>query len=548
MASTSNGESKLEFEVVLNQELGQFGKFQVVNLLFLFIPAAVSAFMAGEYIFSASRLPHRCAIPECDGPQPEYAPEWIYNAIPSTSSGLNDCNRYGNITDQENSENNGFCPASLFDKDIIIRCETFVYGRKNSVVYDFNLECNEWLRALSGTLNSMGAMVGLPLAGFISDNLGRRASIIFFTFNVALVGVVRSFSVNYAMYAALQFMHTAIGGGAFSAAYILATEIVGPKYRVITSATMSSVFALGQVLLGVLALLIHEWRHLSLVLFTPVFLLVSYRWLVTESPRWLLSKGKKEEARKTLEHAARQNGKIISDTTMEYLLTAIPKQIEVAKNTKHDEENLVLRVLKSPVMLRRCCTTPVMWITTTFIYYGLSINSVSLSGNMYLNYIATAAIEIPGFWTAVLVLDKIGRRTTLFLGFMLCGLCCIGFAFTPKSMTGLSLFLFLTGKYFIGLVMTSLYLYTAELYPTRHRHSFLGFSSMLGRIGSVVSPLTPPLMVYWSGIPSTMFGGMAIISGLLTLTQPETRGLKVPDTFEEAERLGKNNDSANVTK
>ncbi|XP_028177379.1 organic cation transporter protein-like [Ostrinia furnacalis] len=539
MVSTRSSESKTDFEVVLNNELGQFGKFQIINLLFLFVPAAISAFMAGEYIFSASKLPHRCAIPECDGPNPEYSPDWISFAIPSTSSGFEDCKRYGNVTDQENVENNEICPVNLFNKSVVIACETFVYERKNSVVYDFNLECNEWLRALSGTLNSMGAMIALPLAGFISDHFGRRASVIFFSFNVALVGVVRSFSVNYTMYAALQFMHTAIGGGAFSAAYILATELVGPKYRVMTSATMSSVFALGQVLLGVIALLVHEWRHLSLVLFTPIFLLVSYRWLITESPRWLLSKGKKERAKNTLERAARQNGKIISESAMEYLLNAIPNQIEAAKNTKQTNENLFFRVIKSPVMLRRCCTTPILWITTTFIYYGLSINSVSLSGNMYLNYIATAAIEIPGFWTAVLVLDKIGRRTTLFLGYMLCGLCCLGFAFTPNNMTGLSLFLFLTGKYFIGLVMTSVYLYTAELYPTRHRHSFLGFSSMLGRIGSVISPLTPPLMVYWSGIPSTMFGGMAVISGLLVLTQPETRGLKVPDTFEEAERLGK---------
>lgn len=536
-----NSDSKMEFEVVLNNAIGEFGKYQVINLILLAVPALASAFMAGDYIFTAAKLPHRCAIPECDGFQPEYAPDWIYRAIPQTSSGFDDCNRFLNLTELKYLEEYEHCPASLFNSNIKIPCETYVYARTNSVVYDFNLECNEWLRALAGTLNSAGAMVALPLAGFISDYFGRRVSIVFFCFNMALVGVIRSFSVNYAMYAALQFAVTAVGGGAFSAAYILATEIVGPKFRVRASATMSSFFALGQVLLGVIALLVHDWRHLSLVLFTPIFILVSYRWIITESHRWLLSKGKKDEAKATLQYAARLNGRTISDKTMNYLLTAIPNQIlEAEKNTSTEKEaNLFFRVLKSPVLLRRCCTTPVMWITTTFIYYGLSINSVGLSGNMYLNYIATAAIEIPGFWMAVLVLDKIGRKTTLFLGFILCGLCCIGFAFTPKNMNGLSLFLFLTGKFFTGLVMTSLYLYTAELYPTRHRHSFLGMSSMLGRIGSVVAPLTPPLMVYWSGIPSMMFGGMAIISGLLVLTQPETRGLKVPDTFEDAEQLGK---------
>lgn len=536
----ANSEPKMEFEKVLHNEIGEFGKYQVINLLFLTLPAIASAFMAGDYIFTASRLPHRCAIPECDGPQPEYTPDWIYRAIPvaSTTSGFDDCSRFGNLTELKILQQKEYCPADLFDRNVTIPCSAYVYARRNSVVYDFNLECNEWLRALSGTLNSAGAMISLPLAGFISDYYGRRVSIVFFSFNIALVGVVRSFSVNYAMYASLQFAITALGAGAFSAAYILATEIVGPRYRVITSATMSSMFAFGQALLGVIASLVLEWRHLTLVLFSPVFLLVSYLWIITESHRWLLSKGKKYEARKTLQRAAYLNGRTISDKTMDYLLTAIPNQIAASEN-KNNEERLFFRVLKSPVLLRRCCTTPILWITTTFIYYGLSINSVGLSGNMYLNYIATAAIEIPGFWTAVLVLNKIGRRTTLFLGFIICGFCCIGFAFTPKNMNGMSLFLFLTGKYCTGLLMTSLYLYTVELYPTRHRHSFLGVSSMLGRIGSVVAPLTPPLMVYWSGIPSIMFACMAIISGLLVLTQPETRGLKVPDTLEEAEQLGR---------
>ncbi|CAG9791923.1 unnamed protein product [Diatraea saccharalis] len=529
----------MEFESVLYGEMGAFGKYQIINILLLAVPTAVSGFMAGEYIFSASRLPHRCFITECEGDSITFSPSWLNNAIPITSSGFDECHRYAyNSSFLGMHLTEGLCPSDIFDQDVIIPCEKYVYLRTNSIVYDFNLECEEWLRALAGTLNSMGAMIALPLAGFISDHFGRRASLIFFSFNLALAGFIRSFSINYAMYAALQFIQTALGGGTFSAAYILATEIVGPKFRVITSATMSSMFAIGQVLLGIIASQIYEWRHLSLVLFTPVFLLVIYKWLITESPRWLLSRNKQEEARSTIDKAAKFNGRIVSDKTMNYLIQAIPEQI-VSNRTENHGENLFIKVLKSPTMLRRCCTTPFLWITTTFIYYGLSINSVSLSGDMYLNYIATAAIEIPGFWTAVLILDRIGRKTTLFTGYTACGLCCLGFAFTPKNMYALSLILFLAGKYFIGLVMTSVYLYTAELYPTRHRHSFLGFSSMLGRIGSVISPLTPPLMVYWSGIPSIMFGGMAVMSALLVLTQPETLNLKVPDTFEDAESLGK---------
>ncbi|XP_045459848.1 organic cation transporter protein-like [Melitaea cinxia] len=532
----SESDIKKEFETVLNNELGQFGKYQFINILLLAIPAAASGFMAGDYVFTAGRLPYRCAVPLCDQQAPEYSPNWILNAIPETSTGFEDCFRYATLSNTSKFPNE-ICPADLFDRNTIIPCEGYVYGRTNTVVYDFGLECQEWLRALAGTLNSMGAMIALPLAGFVSDYFGRRISIVFFAFNVALVGLVKAFSINYTMYVILQFLHTAIGGGLYSAAYILATELVGSKFRVATSATMSSMFAFGQALLGGIAAAVHEWRKLTMTLFTPVFSLLSYYWIATESHRWLLSKNRNDEAKAVLEKAARLNGTKISDNAMNILLTSIPR----LNNEKKDVYNkpLFIRVINSPVMLRRCCTTPIYWIATTFIYYGLSINSVSLSGNMYLNYVLTSLIEIPGYFTAYLILDKIGRKVTLFCGFILCSLCCFAFSFIPNHMYVLSLVLYLTGKFSTGVIFTSLYLFTSELYPTRHRHSFLGFSSMLGRIGSVVSPLTPPLMVYWPGIPSILFATMAGIAGILVLTQPETRGLKIPDTFEEAEQIGR---------
>lgn len=54
-------------------------------------------------------------------------------------------------------------------------------------------------------------------------------------------------------------------------------------------------------------------------------------------------------------------------------------------------------------------------------------------------------------------------------------------------------------------------------------------------------------MDYWHGIPSMMFGGMAVLSGLLVLTQPETLGSKMPNTLAEAEALGEPNSKVHNT-
>ncbi|CAB3246646.1 unnamed protein product [Arctia plantaginis] len=200
--------------------------------------------------------------------------------------------------------------------------------------------------------------------------------------------------------------------------------------------------------------------------------------------------------------------------------------------------SLIKAIWNSSVLLRRVCTTPIWWITTTFVYYGLSINATSLSETMHLNYILTAAIEIPGFYTAVLVLDRIGRKPTICTGFLFSAVCNIAFTFTPQDMATLRLIIYLLGKFGISMVFTSIYLFTSELYPTKYRHSLLAFSSMVGRIGSITAPLTPALMEYYAGIPTLMFGAMGILSGILVLTQPETLGTKLPDTLEEAEVIG----------
>lgn len=98
-----------------------------------------------------------------------------------------------------------------------------------------------------------------------------------------------------------------------------------------------------------------------------------------------------------------------------------------------DEPSMIATIVKSRVLLRRVCTTPIWWITTTFVYYGLSINSTSLSDTMYLNFILTCAIEIPGYFTAVLLLDRVGRKFTLSGGFFLSAVCNIAFAFIPTG-------------------------------------------------------------------------------------------------------------------
>ncbi|XP_041980316.1 organic cation transporter protein-like [Aricia agestis] len=534
----TKGESKskmerLDLDDVLVNELGQFGRFALRNLILVSIPTIMSGFMS-EYIFSAAAIPHRCQIQECGeyNNLHNYEPEWILNAVPATVSGFSSCLRYVSIANVNGTLEN--CPANIFDRSQTVDCDEFVYARDNSVVYDFNLGCQDWLRALAGTLSSVGTLFVLPIIGIISDKFGRRIALVICIFNVALFGLMRAYSVNYIMYLVTQVLQSALGGGIYSCAYIFAAELVGPKYRVLVSAISSTMFSVGLVVLGIVAWVIQPWRYMIMALFIPCFLVISYYFILSESVRWLLSKQKFDEAKKVLLNVARVNKTHISDKSLEALMNPKPEPV-----TEHSKSGLIKRVLKSPVLLRRVCTTPIWWITSTLVYYGLSINSTSLSDSMYLNFILTCAIEIPGNFTAVFILDRVGRRQTLSVCFFCTAICNIAFIFIPSDLEALRLIVFLLGKFFISIVMTVLYLFTSELYPTEFRHTLLAFSSMIGRIGSITAPLTPVLADYWTPFPSVLFGVSAVLSGGLVLTQPETLGTKMPDTMAEAEALGK---------
>lgn len=88
------------------------------------------------------------------------------------------------------------------------------------IFFQFDLGCQDWNRALAGTLNSVGTLLVLPFTGFVSDRFGRRVALVISIFNLALIGLIRAFSVNYPMYLAMQILQTTLGAGTYSSAYI----------------------------------------------------------------------------------------------------------------------------------------------------------------------------------------------------------------------------------------------------------------------------------------------------------------------------------------
>lgn len=76
--------------------------------------------------------------------------------------------------------------------------------------------------------------------------------------------------------------------------------------------------------------------------------------------------------------------------------------------------------------------------------------------------------------------------------------------------------------------------------PTTVRSGFLGTFSTLSRFASLAAPFIPLLKNIYSFLPLVVFGLFAFIAGMLAFLLPETLGSKLPDTIEEAEKIGSN--------
>ncbi|GJQ86218.1 hypothetical protein Trydic_g8919 [Trypoxylus dichotomus] len=512
----------------LLHKLGDFGKYQQIVFALICIGVIWHSAVHITFVFAAKNLDYRCKVPECDAPSTEFEPPWLQNAIPFKDDTPANCERFQHINVTLAQE----CSAEQFDQNIVEGCTEFVYKTgERTILNDFDLHCDEniWKLTLVGTIHTAGQFVGLGISGVLSDRYGRRTLFVVGMVGCGVFGIARSFTQNYIWFLILEFLDAFFLCGTYACCYILGVELVGPKKRVFAGIIMSYCFAVGEVLTAGIAWMVQSWRIFLLILYSPLFLFISYHWLVPESVRWLLSQKRYKEAQEILTKAAKVNMKEISHTTLEKL----------TQPAEEERREPLIHVFKSNILLLRLVNACFCWITSTFLFYGLTLNSVALAGNSYLDFILTALVEIPAYTLTYVVVDRLGRRSTLSGSFFITAVACFLFIFISEKDTTLSLCLYLLGKFGATAAFTILYVISSEIFPTPLRVSLMGVCSMFGRIGSMVSPQMPLLSALWTPLPLVLFSGMSAIAGFLTLLFPETLNTKLPDTIEEAVNIGK---------
>lgn len=280
------------------------------------------------------------------------------------------------------------------------------------------------------------------------------------------------------MYAVMEFITSMCAAGIYMAVFILGVELVGAK-RVLGGTIIAQIFAVGQVILGFIAMHITNYRHLLRIIYLPTMVVLCYIWCIPESVRWLISKGQNKKALKIIYKAAKTNRVELSHSTLDSMYEFSDNESDLINKSDAANSNPFLLAIRSKTLVLRFLVCCFCWFTNGFVYYGISIHAVSLAGNKYINFILISVAEIPAIIITYFLMQHFRRKWSLQLAMLVCATVCITSEFISDYSPIWKLILFGIGKCSISIAFLVSYVYTSELFPTNLRQSFMSCCNMV---------------------------------------------------------------------
>ncbi|XP_030601584.1 solute carrier family 22 member 5 [Archocentrus centrarchus] len=514
--------------------LGEWGRFQQQVFFLLSLTIIPNGFTALSTVFLADTPSHHCLIPA----HLNLTPAWKNSSIPlekESSQGdalvRSRCSRY-KLDDILSFSEKGLLPGVDVNLSNVPKegcLDGWEYDQSiyiSTIVSEWDLVCDEsWKNPLTSSFFFCGALTGSFISGQLSDRYGRKI-VLFATLAIqTLFTLIQVFSPSWTVFCALFFV---VGVGHISnyvAAFVLGAEILSSYVRAIfTTAGVNLFFAGGYTLLPLFGFFIRDWRMLLLGLALPGFLLVPFWWFIPESPRWLLTQGRVEEAEAIIRDAAKKN-KIEPPSV---IFSPLQEELKPEKRRAHICDLLRSRNIRwISVMLW------LIWNTLTIAYLGLSLNTANLHGNVHLNCFLSAVVEIPAYILSWIMFRWCSRRLSLSSSLCTGGLFLLLIQLIPAYMFSVAITLEMIGKFAVSTAFSLVYAFTAELYPTVLRNTALGTCSMAARIGSIIAPFFIYLRSYSVSLPYILMGSLTTLAGLLSLLLPESFGMPLPETIDQ---------------
>lgn len=422
---------------------------------------------------------------------------------------------------------------------------------QSTVVTEWDLVCER--RVLYSSTQSVvmgGKLIGFIIFGYLFDVLGRRPLVLFCTaFNI-LSSFLAAASPNVETYIFLKGVITMMDAGQYLGLFVLIMETCATKYRAAAGTLFVIPWALGYMAVPGIAYLVRTWKLLQVAYSIPALFAILYFVWLPESPRWLIVKGRYQEALKVLTQAAKVNGKTLPPDEQVLSAMRLIGQKPVAEEEDESKANVVERVVQTvrrvfilfilPEFRIKTLVVIICWCGASMVYYGLALNANNINTDPYLYVFFGGVLEVPAYLLLWPALIYIGRKKSLSALYLLCGICIFIvmalILIKPAGSEWVVVIFSQSGKVAITAAFQLVWMYTAELYPTMYRSLAVGLGSVFARIGAMCSPYINDILgeeEVWG--PSALFGSVSILAAALTLRLPETRhsNLSEPTDVEE---------------
>ncbi len=343
-----------------------------------------------------------------------------------------------------------------------------------------------------GSIGLVGMSIGALLAGTVADYIGRKrvfaATLLIYSLGTGACGMAWS-------YESLLFFRFLVGfglGGQLPVAITLMSEYSPAKYRGRMIVLLESSWAFGWLTASIVSYLIipkYGWE-LAFYLGAVPALYVFYLWrAVPESVLYLVKKGRVDEA-----HA------LVSRIENELGVTPGPKPSSAEHETCLITPAFGVTQLFNSLYIKRTICLWILWFGIVFSYYGIFLWLPTLLVKAGHNIVQSiefvlwmTVAQIPGYFTAAALVDKIGRKPTMASFVLGCAVAAYLFGHAASTseiyLWGCLMSFFNLGAWGV------LYTYSPELYPTEARSTGVGWAAAFGRIGGIFAPMAVGTMI-----------------------------------------------------
>jgi putative MFS transporter len=398
-----------------------------------------------------------------------------------------------------------------------------------SLIGEFGITTTQ--AGLTVTATFAGMLVGAWFWGTISDYIGRRMGFQVTVLIFALFGLLSALAPSWEWLLVLRFL-TGFGlGGALPLDFSLYAEFLPTENRGRNLVILESFWALGTIIAAGLAWILvpsFGWRPLLATSALAAVLVLWIRRSIPESPRYLAISGKTDEAREILAGIARENGRPAPEGD---LITG-----------ERQSGSTVARLWK-PGLKQTTLMLWIAWFCISLAYYGIFtwlpqafVAQGFSSLQTYQNTFLLALAQVPGFFSAAYLIERLGRRNTLALYLIASGVFTFLFA-TVTGFGGLLASAMLMSFFALG-AWGSLYAWTPELYPTEIRTTGMGWASGMARVAGVITPTLGGILFGYALVSALSTWAAAFVIGGIAvfLLGVETKSRGLSDTVSGSER------------